>query len=51
MAQKHNVHQRRVNLAIQTNGTLLDADWCWFFATNSFLVGVPLDGQPPNWEV
>ena len=30
--------------AVQTNGTLLDDEWCEFFAANKFLVGVSLDG-------
>ena len=29
---------------IQTNGTLLDDDYCRFFAQNNFLVGLSLDG-------
>lgn len=28
----------------QTNGTLLDDDWCRFFRDNQFLVGLSLDG-------
>ena len=35
---------RRILNTIQTNGTLLDSEWCSFFADNGFLVGVSLDG-------
>jgi len=35
--------------AMQTNGTLLDEEWCEFFAANRFLVGLSLDG-PPQWH-
>lgn len=30
--------------ALQTNGTLIDADWAAFLAANGFLVGLSLDG-------
>ncbi len=28
----------------QTNGVLLDAEWCQFFRENGFLIGLSLDG-------
>lgn len=34
-----------VHYAIQTNGTLLDQEWCTFFAEKQFLVGLSLDGD------
>ncbi len=33
-----------VQYAIQTNGMLLNRDWCRFFQENRFLVGLSLDG-------
>jgi uncharacterized protein len=35
---------RRIVNGIQTNGTLLDEDWCRFFARENFAVGLSLDG-------
>lgn len=34
-----------VQYAIQTNGMLLDEEWCRFFKENRFLVGLSLDGS------
>lgn len=36
--------------SIQTNATLLDEDWCAFFARRGFLVGVSLDGPRANMD-
>ena len=33
----------RVTYALQTNGTLLDEDWCRFFKEHDFLIGLSLD--------
>ncbi len=38
----------KVNYSIQTNGTLIDAEWARFFKENGFLVGVSLDGYEKN---
>ncbi|MEM7531836.1 MAG: anaerobic sulfatase maturase [Chloroflexota bacterium] len=34
----------RIYNAFQTNGVLLDDDWCQFFRQNDFLIGLSIDG-------
>jgi len=36
----------RVSYALQTNGLILDDDWCAFLKEHNFLVGLSLDGPP-----
>ena len=35
---------RTIDNCLQTNGTLLTADWCRFFHDNHFLIGISIDG-------
>ena len=44
LQQQYNRNRVPVLNAMQTNGMLLDDEWCSFFAANRFLVGFSLDG-------
>jgi len=44
LQRKHQPANRRIINGIQTNGTLLDEDWCRFLASEKFGVGFSLDG-------
>ncbi|WP_373810855.1 anaerobic sulfatase-maturation protein [Porphyromonas macacae] len=37
--------EKTVENALQTNGLLINEDWCRFFKENHFLVGISLDGN------
>ncbi len=42
--KKHKPDHCKIINGIQTNATLLNDDWCRFFASEDFVVGVSLDG-------
>ena len=44
LQRKHLPPGRSVSNDLQTNGTLLDDEWCEFLAENAFLVGISIDG-------
>ncbi|MDR2809620.1 MAG: anaerobic sulfatase-maturation protein [Tannerellaceae bacterium] len=45
--QKKYAGGRKIDNSIQTNGTLLNDEWCRFLADNHFLVGISVDGSQP----
>lgn len=44
LQRRHQPVNRRITNGMQTNGTLLDEDWCRFLAEEDFAVGLSLDG-------
>ena len=44
LQRKHQAPEREIINGIQTNGTLLDEEWCRFLAAEKFFVGLSLDG-------
>jgi uncharacterized protein len=42
--QQRYANGKKIANAIQTNGTLLDDEWCEFLKANQFLVGLSIDG-------
>jgi len=44
LQRRHRIPGREIVNDIQTNGTLLDGDWCRFLASEGFYVGLSLDG-------
>ncbi len=43
--QKKHSNGKKIENSIQTNGTLLNDEWCEFLKDNDFLVGVSFDGD------
>lgn len=45
MLPELNVKNSPVHVGVQTNGTLIDEEWCGIFSKNRYLVGLSLDGD------
>ncbi len=46
-AEKFKTEGTAINYSLQTNGTLIDENFCEFFKKHSFLIGVSIDGDEP----
>ena len=44
LEKRYNRNGVRIQNALQTNGTMIDEEWCRFLSENRFLVGVSIDG-------
>jgi uncharacterized protein len=44
LQKQHGTAGQQVSNTLQTNGVLLDDNWCRFFAENRFLLGISIDG-------
>lgn len=44
LQRKHKPSNRRIANGMQTNGTLLDEEWCRFLGSEDFAIGLSLDG-------
>lgn len=49
--KKYNKPEMQIYNTIQTNGILLDEEWCEFFRKNNFLVGISIDGPQEFHDV
>lgn len=48
--EKEKKYSQKVQYSIQTNGSLINQEWCDFLFENKFLVGLSLDGYGKNHD-
>ena len=46
LQEKHRPRNKRISNGMQTNGLMLDNDWCRFLSAQRFGIGLSLDGPP-----
>ena len=46
LMKQHGKSGKQVSNGLQTNGTMLDDEWCRFLLEYNFLVGISIDGPP-----
>ena len=51
LQKKYNPSGRKIVNGIQTNGTLLNEEWCRFLAAEQFVVGISMDGPEALHDV
>ena len=51
LQQQYGTPGQQVSNTLQTNGVLLDDDWCRFFYENKFLLGISIDGPKEFQDV
>lgn len=51
LQQKYKKHNQKIENDLQTNGILLNDDWCSFLKANDFLVGLSVDGPPELHDI
>lgn len=44
LQKKHKPSGVEIANGVQTNGTLIDNKWAWFFSENNFIIGMSIDG-------
>ncbi|HSU68103.1 MAG TPA: anaerobic sulfatase maturase [Tepidisphaeraceae bacterium] len=49
--QQRYANGKSVSNAMQTNGTLLDDEWCEFLKSNQFLIGLSIDGPRKHHDL